>query len=157
MAVRIMVIWYPEAIMPLREQFAQYEKHFLAISAVTRCRDSLGFLDLCWPPFDVEAEMQRSIEGRDPGVIFETLTRVVVIEEHSGELRYYAGGWCLNQSRSYLEQDRIEAEGFEMGGFESPREAVVFVERFLAREEAFQDIDTPRAVHCARPTNKSRQ
>src|SRR6478736_194471 len=106
--------------MGLREGLAEYQQLFHAIVAVASCRDSLGFADLCWPPFDWEAELQRLIEGREPGVIFETATRVVVIEEHAGELRYYAGGWRSHESRIHLEQDRIWAEGYEMGVLPTP-------------------------------------
>lgn len=142
--------------MGLRERLAEVTSPFDAILAVATCRDSLLFLDLCWPPFDSETERQRLIEGRDPGVIFATPTRVVVIEEHSGELRYYAGGWSSHESRIPLEQERIWAEGSEMGVMLSPCEAVRFAERFLARQQPLQEIDTPRVVHHRRHTDESR-
>src|SRR5438874_8196055 len=129
--------------MGLRDRLAEYQPPFHAIVAVASCRDSLCFADLYWPPFDWEAELQREIAGRDPGVIFETATRVVVVEEHSGELRYYAGGWRSHESRIHLEQDRIWAEGYEMGVFQSPQDAVLFAECFLAQEHALQDIEVP--------------
>lgn len=141
--------------MGLRERLAENQQSFHAIVAVASCRDSLDFADLCWPPFDDKAEMQRLIEWRDPGVIFEAASRVVVIEEHSGELRYYAGGWRSHESRIHLEQDRIEAEGYEMGVFPMPQEAVLFAERFLVHEQALQDIDTPRLIHYHQNTNKN--
>ena len=97
--------------------------------------------------FDPAAELRRLIEDRDPGIIFETTSRVVVIEEHSGELRYFAGGWRSHESRIHLEQDRIWAEGSELGVFPSDQDAVRFAERFLARQQALQDIETPRLVH----------
>jgi hypothetical protein len=143
--------------MSLRDRLAEDKPAFDAIVAVATCRDSLFFADLCWPPFDSEAELQRLTKGSDPGVIFETVTRVVVIEEHSGELRYYAGGWRSHESRIHLEQDRIWAEGYEMGVLPSPREAVLFAERFLAREQALQEIATPRLVHHRQDTDKSRR
>jgi hypothetical protein len=140
--------------MGLRERLAEYEQPFRATVAVATCRDSLGFADLYWSGFD-EAEWQRLIEGRDPGVMFETASRVVVIEEHGGALRYYAGGWPSHQSRIHAEQDRIEAEGYEPGVFPSPRNAVLFAEKFLARQQALQDIETPRRVHHWRDTDKA--
>jgi hypothetical protein len=143
--------------MGLRDRLAEHQQPFQVIVAVASCRGSLHFADLCWPPFDWEAEMQRVIQGRDPGIIFETATRVVVIEEHSGELRYYAGGWRSHESRIHLEQDRIWAEGYEMGVFPSPREAVLFAERFLAREQALREIETRRLVHHRQDTDKSRR
>lgn len=143
--------------MGLRERLVEYEQPFHATIAVATCRDSLGFGDLCWPPFDPKAELQRLIEGRDPGVMFETASRLVVIEEHSGELRYYAGGWRSHESRIHLEQDRIEAEGYEMGVFPTPQDAVLFAERFLARKQALQDIGTPRLFYHQQETDKSRR
>src|SRR5262245_24048053 len=139
----------------LREQMAEYRRPFDAILSVATCRESGLFADLCWPPFDPELELPRLIAGRDPGVIFESATRVVVVEEHIGELRYYAGGWRSHESRIHLEQDRIEAEGYEMGLFRSPRDAVLFAESFLARELSLQDIETPRLTHRRRDTDKS--
>src|SRR5258708_15145895 len=97
--------------MGLRERLAEYEQSFHVTVAMATCRDSLGFADLCWPPFDPEGELQRLVEGRDPGVIFETPSRVAVVEEHNGELRYYAGGWRSPASRLHFEPDPIGAEG----------------------------------------------
>jgi hypothetical protein len=141
--------------MGLRERLAEYEQAFRATVAVAMCRDSLGFADLCWPPFDPQVELQRLIENRDPGVIFETTMRVVVIEEHGGELRYYAGGWRSHESRMHLEQDRICAEGYELGVFPAPEDGILFAEAFLARELALQDIETPRLVRHRQETDKS--
>jgi hypothetical protein len=114
----------------LREGLAENRQLFESVVAVATCRDSLFFADLCWPPFDADAERQRLIERRDAGLIFETDRRVVVIEEHGGELRYYAGGWRSDERRIYLEQDRIEAEGYEMGVFRTLRDALLFSERY---------------------------
>jgi hypothetical protein len=143
--------------MGLREQMAESRQPFDAILGVATCRDSALFADLCWPPFDPEIELPRLIAGRDPGVIFETATRVVVVEEHSGELRYYAGGWRSHESHIHLEQDRIEAEGYEMGVFPSPRDAVFFAERFLARGQVLRDIEAPRLVRHRQATDNSRR
>jgi hypothetical protein len=142
-------------VMTLRDRLAEYEQPCHAILTVASCRDSLFFADLCWPPFDSEAQLPRMIEGRDPGVIFESATRVLAVEELSGELRYYAGGWPSHQSRIHLEQDRIWAEGSEMGVLPSPREAVLFAEQFLVRELALQAIETPRLIHHRRDTTKA--
>jgi hypothetical protein len=140
--------------MGLRERLAENRYPFEAVVAVATCRGSLFFADLCWPPFDVEAERQRLIEGRDPGVIFETASRVVVVEEHSGELRYYAGGWCSDERRIHLEQGRIEAEGQEMGVFRTPRDAMNFSERYLVGKQALQDIEVAREVVYRRETSR---
>jgi hypothetical protein len=132
--------------MGLREHLAAHSELFEAVLAVATCRDSLGFGDLWFPPFDFDAELRRLVENRDPGVRFETASRIVVIEEYGGELRYYAGGWCPDQNRIYLEQDRIEAEGSELGVFDSARAAIAFVEQYLVQERTFQGIPVPRQV-----------
>jgi hypothetical protein len=142
--------------MGLRDRLAENRQPFDAVVAVATCRNSLFFADLCWPPFDMEADRMRLIEGRDPGVIFEPVSRVVVLEEHSGELRYYAGGWRSDESRIYLEQDRIEAEGSEMGVFRTLRDAMIFTERYLVGEQALQDIEAAREVIHRRETITSR-
>jgi hypothetical protein len=143
--------------MGLRERLAENEQAFQATIAVATCRESLDFADLCWPPFDPQVELRRLIENRDPGVIFETTRRVVVIEEHSGELRYYAGGWRSHESHIHLEQDRIWAEGHELGVFPTPGDGILFAEAFLARELALQGIETSRQVHHRQETDKSWQ
>src|SRR4051794_19886690 len=79
--------------MGLREQLAEQCEPFEAVLAVATCSDSLGFADLIWSSEGGRALMDRINAHRDPGVIFETGSRVVVVEEHCGELRFYAGGW----------------------------------------------------------------
>ncbi len=142
--------------MSLRDRLAEDKQALDALLGVATCRGSLLYLDLCWPPFDWETERRQLMEGRDAGVIFETATRVVVLEEHGGELLYYAGGWRSHESRIHLEQDRIWAEGHELGVMLSPREAVRFAERFLAQGQALQEIDTPRLVRHRQDTDKGR-
>src|SRR5262245_26389303 len=72
------------------------------------------FVDILWPPCPDPLALRN-----DPGVMFESPRRVVVFQRVGGELRYYAGGWCPDQSRIYLEQDRVWAEGSELGVFGS--------------------------------------
>jgi hypothetical protein len=141
--------------MGLREQMAGYRLAFDAILSVAICSESLLFCDLLWPPFDHEAELPRIIARQDLGVLFQTPTRLVVVEQHSGELRYYAGGWPSHLNRIHLEEERIATEGSEMGVFASPREAVHFAASYLARELALQDIETPRLVRHRRDTDRS--
>ena len=143
--------------MALREQLAECGQSYQATVAVATCRDSLGFVDLYWPPIEPKVELQRLGEQRDPGVIFESPTRMVVIEEHSGELRYFAGGWCSHESRIYLEQERIKAEGHETGVFLTPQNAMFFAERFLAHQQALQDIEVPRLVHQRQETTRNQR
>src|SRR5262245_51543248 len=122
--------------MGLRELLAAWPEPFGAVVAVASCRDSLWFLDLCWPPFDSEAEWRRLIENRDPGVIFETRTRVVVVEEHGGELRFYAGGWG----------EEVYGHPHELGVFRSAEDAIRYAEAFLARRLHPERITVPRGV-----------
>ncbi len=143
--------------MGLRHELARYRHHFDEVVAVAACRDSLWFCDLCWPPFDFEAEQRRLIEQRDPGVIFETARRVVVIEEHNEELRYYAGGWCPDQDRIYLEAARIEAEGYELGVLRTLKGAVLFTKSYLARERPLQEIQVPREVRHREDTRRQEE
>ena len=51
-----------------------------------------------------------------------------VIEEHFGELRYVAYGRPTTERRRFLEQDRMEAEGWEMGSFRTLPDALTFSE-----------------------------
>src|SRR4051794_23147838 len=80
------------------------------ITAVARRSECPMFADLLWAPVPPAL----AVLG-DPGVIFESPRRVFVFQRIGGELRYYAGGWCPDQSRIHLEQDRILAEGCESG------------------------------------------
>ncbi len=140
--------------MQLRDRLAEHRQLFEAVLAVAHCRESLGFGDLWFPPFDFEAARQRLSANRDPGVMFETDSRVVVIEDYGGELRYYAGGWCRDEGRLYLEQDRIAAEGSEFGVLESVRAAIEFAEQYLVEQRAFSAITAARQVRYGTATTK---
>jgi hypothetical protein len=85
-----------------------------------------AFGDILWPPIPVLSTL-----AEEPGVMFETSLRVFVLQRICGELRYYAGGWCPDQSRIYLEEDRIAAEGCEAGVFASIRDAMAFAQQYL--------------------------
>ena len=136
--------------MDLRDQLAEFPELLGAIDAVATYSPSVGFSDVVWAPIDWDEGLPRMMETRDPGVMFETPTRVVVIEEWAGELRYYAAGWRSDQRCVHLEEDRVEAEGSEMGILPSPEAAVRFAERYLARGEALQEIDVPRWMYRRR-------
>jgi hypothetical protein len=110
--------------MGLRERLAEHRQPFEAVLAVATCRPSLGFGDLLWTPLDCDAFLRRLIDGRDPGVIFETASRVVAIEEHSGELRFYAGGWGAE----------VYDQPHELGIFRSAEDAIRYTEAFLVRQ-----------------------
>lgn len=83
---------------------------------------------------------------KDLGVMFESSHRVVVFQQVCGELRYYAGGWCPDQNRIYLEQERILAEGSALGVFETVQHAPIFTEEYLVDERDFRAIQVPRRV-----------
>jgi hypothetical protein len=116
------------------------------ITAVARRRPCTFFADLLWG--GAMPEIQDL--GDDPGVMFESPRRVVVLQRVSGELRYYAGGWCPDQDRIYLEQDRVWAEGSELGIFASVRDALLFAEQYLAEGQGFGDLTVPRQVRYSR-------
>jgi hypothetical protein len=111
------------------------------ITAVARRRSCAMFADILWPPVpDLAALMA------DPGVMFASPRRVVVFQRIEGELRYYAGGWCPDQSRLYLEQDRIAAEGYELGVFGSVADALAFAEQYLVEERGCNAVQVLREV-----------
>lgn len=132
--------------MGLREQLAEHRPLFDAVLRVATCRESLGFADLTWPPFDLALELPRLLGRSDLGVYLQTQTRYVVVERVSDELRYYAGGCFTAPDRLHEEADRVEAEGCEMGVFATPRDVLLFLECFLLLERAVQDIATPRLL-----------
>jgi hypothetical protein len=117
------------------------------ITAVA-CRTSCPvFIDLLWPPAPPEQSLLD-----DPGVMFESPTRVVVFQWVGSELRFYAGGWCPNRSRLSAEQDRVWAEGCELGVFGSVAEALAFAEQYLVGGLGFGAVLVPREVgHCRQP------
>jgi hypothetical protein len=111
------------------------------IIAVARRSSCPVFGDILWLPTpDLLVLMG------DPGVMFESPRRLVVFQRIGGELRYYAGGWCLDQNRIYLEQDRIESEGCELGVFGSVGDALAFAYQYLAEEKEFGAVLVPRFV-----------
>jgi hypothetical protein len=123
------------------------------ISAVAGWKPSVCFGELCWEPGDLGPDwIDRKLAGREPGVRFESSSRVVVFEFHRGELRYWAGGGLSPGGDPNAEWGRIYAEGEERGVFPGVSEAVAFTELFLADELPIQLIATPRLVHFRRDT-----
>jgi hypothetical protein len=82
--------------------------------------------------------------------MFESPVRLVVFQTIGGELRYYAGGWCPEPTRIYLEQERIWAEGYELGVFGSVTDALAFAEQYLAEGNSLASIEAARALRRAR-------
>jgi hypothetical protein len=125
--------------MGLRERLAEDRRPFDAVLAVATCRDSLGFGDLLRPPLDFDAFRDRLIANRDPGVIFETANRVFVAEEHSGELRFYAGGWG----------GEVYDQPYELGVFRSAGDAIRYAEAFLVSRLHPEQIAVRRGILSA--------
>src|SRR5262249_45055963 len=108
------------------------------VQRITACAQRVAspvFGDLLW---DVPPDLVALFDN--PGVMFESPRRVVVFQEIGGELRYYAGGWCPDQGRIHLEQDRVWAEGSELGIFPTVRDALTFAEQYLVAGPDFQAI-----------------
>jgi hypothetical protein len=139
--------------MDVQAEVAQERDAVQRLAAVARRSDCTMFVDLLgWGEraTDLPTLMEK------PGVMFESCHRVVVFQDIDGELRYYAGGWCQDQNRIYLEQDRIWAEGSELGIFETVRDAVAFAEEYLVEERDFQAIQVPRQVHFGRSADPAK-
>jgi hypothetical protein len=115
------------------------------ITAVARRSPCFGFADLMWSPTPDMQTLTNTLMD-DPGVLFETDQRVVVFQRIGGELRYYAGGWCLSRDRIVAEQHRISAEGCELGVFGSVADALAFAEGYLVAEQSFAALRVPRDV-----------
>jgi hypothetical protein len=115
------------------------------ITAVARRTSTPAFCDLLWPPCPHPAALMT-----DPGVMFESPRRIVVFQRIGGELRYYAGGWCPDKSRIYLEQDRVWAEGIELGVLGSVADALTLAKQYLAEERTFAALSVRRAVRYSR-------
>jgi hypothetical protein len=71
----------------LRDRLAEDSQPFDAVLGVAACRDSLGFADLLWAPLDFDDFRRRLIAGSDPGVMFETASRVMVVATAAQPLR----------------------------------------------------------------------
>jgi hypothetical protein len=122
------------------------------ITAVARRSACPAFADLLgWG----EASLDLVTLMNHPGVMFESCGRVVVFQQIAEELRYYAGGWCLDQNQLSLEQDRIWAEGSETGVFETVPDALAFAEQYLVEERAFQTMQVPRQLRHSRTTEQN--
>jgi hypothetical protein len=115
------------------------------ITSVARRTSCPAFGDILWPPCP-----DPLILMDDPGVLFHSSRRVIVLQRICGELRYYAGGWCPDQSRMYLEQDRVWAEGAESGVFGSIADALAFAERYLVEDRSFAAVGVLREVRYSR-------
>lgn len=127
--------------MLLRKQMAKFQEQWEAIHAVANSRESLGFADLMFPPFDIEAFLKRLFAKENPGILIETTARVVVVEEHHDGLRFYAGPWG----------NEMDNHPSELGIFRSTKDAVYFATEFLVQQQHPDGIKIPRSVVSADP------
>src|SRR5690348_8945762 len=111
------------------------------VTAVARRIPCPTFADLLWPPTPPTLDILT-----DAGVMLESALRVVVFQRIGGELRYYAGGWCPDQTHIHLEQERVAAEGYELGVFGSVADALAFAGEYLAEGRSFANVEAVRAV-----------
>ena len=74
----------------------------------------------------------------DPGIKFETMERIVVLQRMKGQLRYFASGWG--------KQENVDKVPNEFGVFLNVDDALPFTQRFLLEKLAPRNIDTPRQV-----------
>lgn len=135
--------------MSLQSEVAEQPCSMERITRVARHSLCFGFADLLWPPTPSTAELVAALRD-DPGATFETNRRVVVFQRIGGELRYYAGGWCLSQDQFVAEQDRVSAEGCELGVFASVADALAFAEGYLVAERSFAALAITRSVRYGR-------
>jgi hypothetical protein len=131
--------------MDLQAELNEEHERVERIMAVARGSFTPVFCDLYWGDCQLDIV---SLE-RNPAVMFESARRCVVLQYIAGELRYCACGWCLDQDRRYLEEDRIETEGVERGAFAAVRTALAFSAEYLVKERAFPAIIVPRRVFSA--------
>jgi hypothetical protein len=106
--------------------------HRIAAHATqTPCPD---FGDLWWDPIDLDAVLN------DPGVKFETASRMFVVARINGELRYFAGAKDIYE----------ENYDYELGVFGTLSHALAFAEAYLIAERELREIDDERDIREAR-------
>ncbi len=127
--------------MGLRQQLEGFRSLFGAIAGIASVRDNLGFADLFpwYPSDDFDAYMERLAARRDLGVLVETDKRMFALEEHGGELRFYAGG-----AGHY-----VYDQPYELGLFGSVEDAAKYAEAFLVRGLHPEKIAVSRRVRSA--------
>jgi hypothetical protein len=140
--------------MNLQARVDEHPASLGRITAVARRSEPWMRCDLLWPPVP-----RRGFEilMDDPGVLFESSGREVMFQWIEDELRYRAGARALREGSDalYLEQDRIWAEGEEMGVFGAVTDALTFTEQYLVEWCDFAEVDVPRqpyVSHCHQST-----
>lgn len=122
--------------MDLQSRLRQHKPLLDTLMHASAHAESLGFGDLLWDLPSLDDLFDRLTHRRDPGVQFTTSKRTFVLEEHSGELRFYSGGW----------HDAIYDEPGELGVFPTAGEALAYAVAFLAHAQHPAHIDVRRGV-----------
>jgi hypothetical protein len=98
-------------------------------------RELFGFADFYgWSPNDPATFDRRLRDSSDPGVSFETKTRMFAVEEYDGEFRFYAG-----PADPHGQDDQSE-----LGAFRSAEDVLTYAEAFLIRGLSPAAISVPR-------------
>jgi hypothetical protein len=106
-------------------------RRIAAHATQTECPD---FGDLWWDNIDLDAVLN------DPGVMFESPSRLFVVARINGELRYFAGGKTIYD----------DAYDYELGTFDTLKQALAFAEAYLVGGSELRDIEMKREVRRAR-------
>jgi hypothetical protein len=115
--------------MKTSEKVEEYKEAMSRLTRVAKHRECGRFAGLCWDKVDPFALEE------NPGVLFETKSRVFVFQEINGEIRYYAGGWGI--------QEDIETGQNEFGTFKDFEDALAFAVAFF--------VDAALSIKSRRP------
>jgi hypothetical protein len=116
--------------MKLEAKLSQFREPLTRLTSVARMRECASFADICWDNVDIFALQE------NPGILFETSSRVFVFQEINGEIRYYAGGWGSQQN--------IYTEPNEFGVVESLGDALAYGDQYLREGLPLDSIPTRR-------------
>ena len=92
------------------------------------------FGDLWWDHVDLDVVLN------DPGVKFETPTRMFVSAPVNSQVRYFAGGKNIYE----------DAYQYELGVVDTPRLALFLAEQYLVEGKQLGEIDVEREIRWAR-------
>jgi hypothetical protein len=120
-------------------ELSEIDKATLArLASCAKQSESLGFADLYpWNDNeDLHTYKSRIAENGNPGLMFETMSRVFVVESWCYQLRYYAGGWGKDAG----------VVPAELGIFPSASIALSFAEQYLCGKKPLDSIEAMREV-----------
>jgi hypothetical protein len=128
--------------MNLQDRFRQHKPLLDTLVTGTQRTESLGFADLMgWTQNEYDEWLERVSSHRNPGVQFTSSCRTFVLEEHRGQLRFYAGGW----------HDSVYDEPNELGVFPSVEEALTYAVAFLIAGQHPTEISAQRKGSISSP------